>query len=324
MALAEKAVKEVATRTPARYAGRVRWLAVIYFVLFVVSVAIVITIVWRSQFFITLAQRSNVETLTLAIIMVLSLYYIATTFRGFLGSVRMLFLNLPAGGQGDEAKEKIEQRKHSALKTSKEPKYAFFDKAICIEGKPGDAITWELKDEAGKLGTLEVDGVRASYYPVKDGMNASLFEFLAEQLQEAIQKREPESQLQVVQWSSIDEDQASTYYSTTEAFRNLASQLGKGNIWPTVEITEEDVGYVEDRLHSLMPALRNESLLPDMEYEVEYSVPILPEPLGFLRLTRPETRADPLITMGCASLIMLFVMAALTFMILLPPWVPSR
>jgi hypothetical protein len=56
---------------------------------------------------------------------------------------------------------------------------------------------------------------------------------------------------------------------------------------------------------------------------VEYNVPILPEPLGMVRLTRRENRADPLISMGCASIVMLFVMAVLTFIILLPPWVPS-
>ena len=57
MALAEKVVKEQLTRTPERYTARVRWLAIIYFSLNVLSLAIIIAIVWRVQFFITLAQR---------------------------------------------------------------------------------------------------------------------------------------------------------------------------------------------------------------------------------------------------------------------------
>ena len=88
-------------------------------------------------------------------------------------------------------------------------------------------------------------------------------------------------------------------------------------------LTPEDVDEVGRKISELVPTLRNESLLPQVNYAVEYNVPILPEPLGMIRLTRNENRADPLITMGCASIIMLFVMVVLTIIILLPPWVPS-
>jgi hypothetical protein len=156
-------------------------------------------------------------------------------------------------------------------------------------------------------------------------MNGSLFEFLSDQIQEAMQKRDLDASLQIVQWSTIDEDQASAYHSMVQAFQNMETQLGAAKpIWPTVFISQEDVDHIRDELINLMPALRNESLLPDVEYEVEYNVPVLPEPLGFLRLTRRESRADPVVTMGCAGITMLVVMAALTFFILLPPWVPSK
>ncbi|HET9496038.1 MAG TPA: hypothetical protein VFR15_17560, partial [Chloroflexia bacterium] len=107
MALAEKAIKEVVTQTAPRYDARVRGLAAIYVLLNLVSLAIAIAIIWRGQFFVTLSQRSNVETLTLAIILILSIYYIATTFKGFIGAFRMILLNASESNRED--------RKHRAL-----------------------------------------------------------------------------------------------------------------------------------------------------------------------------------------------------------------
>ena len=61
-----------------------------------------------------------------------------------------------------------------------------------------------------------------------------------------------------------------------------------------------------------------------MEYEAEYSIPIIPEPLGFISLKRQEQRADPVATMGCASLVTLTIMALLILFTIFPPWLPSR
>jgi hypothetical protein len=64
--------------------------------------------------------------------------------------------------------------------------------------------------------------------------------------------------------------------------------------------------------------------LPDVEYQAEYNLPIIPEPLGFISLKRTEQRADPVATMGCASLVTLGVMALLILFIFFPPWLPSK
>jgi hypothetical protein len=74
----------------------------------------------------------------------------------------------------------------------------------------------------------------------------------------------------------------------------------------------------------LVPALRNESLLPDVEYEVVWTIPVLPEPLSFMQLRRRENRADPVVTMGCAVFVMLGVLAVILLFILWPPWVPTK
>jgi hypothetical protein len=317
MALAEQVIKEVATRTPERYAARVRMMALIYFMLNLLALSVIVTILWRVQFFITLAQRSNVETLVLAIVFALALYYIASTFRGFLGAVRIFILNLGSSNR--------EERKHSAIKTGGSKKYVCFDQAVYLQGKHDEPLRWVVADDAGKLGELEIDGVKATYYPIKDGMNGSIFEFLADQIEHAIQKRDLDASLQITQWSTIDEDKATTYNSTVEAFRNLERQLGKGEpIWPSVEITQEEVDEIGKELRRLVPSLRNESFLPDVEYSVEYNVPILPEPLSFVRLSRNENRADPVITMGYSVITLIVVMLILVFIIVLPPWVPSK
>ena len=316
MALAEKAIKEVVTRTAPRYDARVRGLAAIYVFLNLVSIAIIVTIVWRGQFFVTLSQRSNIETLTLAIVLVLAVYYVATTFSGFVGAIRMLVLNA-----GDRNRE---DRKHRAMRPGRESKYVTFDQEIRLQGKPDQNLTWEVGDEAGKLGDLEIDGVKVTFYPQKDGISDTFFEFFADQIEDALKKRDLEARVQITQWSSIDEDQASSFANMAKAFRHLEKHLGAQEpLWPTGEITQEEVDEIGRRIRELVPTLRSESLLPHVNYAVEYNVPILPEPLGMVRLTRKENRADPLISMGCASIIMLFVMALLTFIILLPPWVPS-
>lgn len=326
MALVESIVREHAAQTPDRYGARVRWIAFIYVVLDLLSLVIIVTIAWRVRYFITLAQRSNIETLTIGIIFVLALYYLATTWKGFAGALRMAWLNAPGlFSHGQEAHERVERRKHNALKIGSKSKYVCLDQAVRLRGKPQDSIKWQVGDEIGKLGEVVLEGVKITYYPIKEGMNNSLFEFLVNQIEKALKKQDLEANLQITQWAGIDEDQASQYSSMVKAFCNLEKQLGKGEeLWPRVEITQEDHEEIAKALHELTPALRNESLMPDLEYEVEYSVPVIPEPLGFLQLTRRENRADPLATMGCAGLAMLVIMAILTFVILLPPWVPSR
>ncbi|HST04238.1 MAG TPA: hypothetical protein VLQ48_05825, partial [Chloroflexia bacterium] len=153
MALSEKLVKEQLTPTPDRYASRVRWLAIVYLVLNPVSLALVVLIAWRVQFFITIAQRSNVETLVLAIIFVLGAYYLATTFRGFLGALRLAWLNMPGlWARTDEARLEVERKKQASLKSSEEPRSAYFDQAVRLRDKPDEPIRWQVGDKAGKLG----------------------------------------------------------------------------------------------------------------------------------------------------------------------------
>ena len=321
MALGEQIVQR-GERTPEGYAAKVRWLAAIYVALNVVSITVVVLVCWRIRHLITLAQRSNVETLVLAIVVVLAVYYVASTFRGLIGGVRILVLNAPKLWARDA--RPIERRKHRALRSGGDVTSVCLDKIVRGGGKAGGPIAWELADTAGKLGDLTIEGAVASFQPMKDGINASLFEFLVEQINLALRPTDPAAAVTITFWANIDEEASAAYRSTVGAFENLARHLESGPLWPSVTLTKADVAAIDAKLTALVPALRNEMLLPDVEYQVEYSVPILPEPLAFVQLRREERRADPVLTMGYAVVIMSVLLVLVIVLIVWPPWVPSK
>jgi hypothetical protein len=113
------------------------------------------------------------------------------------------------------------------------------------------------------------------------------------------------------------------YRSAVSAVQALAAREKK-KLWPSIEFKDEELETVGKALHAIVPSLRDEAFLPDVEYQVEYSVPILPEPLAFVQLRRQEERADPVLTMGYALVMMAVVLGVLLYVLLYPPWVPSK
>src|SRR5207237_2543390 len=71
------------------YVRRVHILAATYAVLFCASVAGVVVLAIYGKLFVTLAQRSNVETLTILFLLVLYAYLVALSARGALGAARL-------------------------------------------------------------------------------------------------------------------------------------------------------------------------------------------------------------------------------------------
>jgi hypothetical protein len=126
-----------------------------------------------------------------------------------------------------------------------------------------------------------------------------------------------------VQWATIDDEAALQYGSLVQFSRNLERHLGSGPLWPSVELTEDDVATLTREATALCPVLRDEAHLPDLEYEVEHRLPIIPEPLAFISLSRQERRADPQSSMGCALIVALIILGFLVLFISRPPWVPS-
>jgi hypothetical protein len=342
LSLSEDLVRRISRSRP-EYQRRVYLEAAIYVLLNVTAIISIVVVIWQYRLFITAAQRSNVETATLAIIVILFSYLVVTTFKGFIGALRMLYYHLPRGGGSapDSAAEpaagkdaalrlparqrRLEDRKQAALKPSAhEHSKAYFNIAIATQGQPGEAIYVPIADDAGSLGMLILDGVEARIEATKKGVSNTLFEYVLNQIQDRVRQRQPEFELQIVAWSSVDDEAAARYRSETQAFRTLAEQLGHGPIWPTQELTVDDVEQLRHAVREVVPALRDEAFLPDVEYQAEYSIPIIPEPLGFISLKRQEQRADPVATMGCASLVTLTIMALLILFTIFPPWLPSR
>ncbi|MEW6270335.1 MAG: hypothetical protein AB1689_13680 [Thermodesulfobacteriota bacterium] len=320
MPLGESLV-ERAERTPEGYAAKVRVLAAIYVALNLVCAAVMALVVWRGRNLVTLAQRSNVETLVLAIVLILALFYVVTTVRGLVGALRMALLNLPALWSRDRAA--LEARKQRALADGDDAFSVHFDKALeHVDGV--EPVRWEIADDTGSLGAIELSRATATVKARKQGLNNSVLAFLLGQILDVLGRRTPPESVTIAFWSNIEEEGASVYRSTVVAFHNLATGLGSEPLWPTIYLTAADVAHVGEALRRLVPALRNEALLPDVEYAVEYSVPVLPEPLAFLQLRRSERRADPVLTMGYALVIMTLVLVALVLLIAFPPWVPSK
>ncbi len=178
--------------TPEGFARRVRILAATYTVLFVASCAGVAVIALNGKLFVTLAQRSNVETLTVLFLLVLYAYFVAVSARGAWGAVRLVV------------------------------------------------------------------------------------------------------------------------YATR---RRLARDaLGE---------RQRQISLLGSRIDRIAPALLEEALLPDWEYEAEHKLPVIPEPLGLVSLGRSASRADPVATMGFATVMVLLTLAVAVLFVLRPPWVPG-
>jgi hypothetical protein len=319
--LVERFVHVTTADTPAGYQRRVRALAATYLLLDLLCLATIVVVAMRLKVLVTLAQRSNVETLTLLVLVALAVQYLATTARGGVGALRIV--GYAVGRRLGDATAWA-RRQHDALRPSDDPRVVWLDKVVTRVEAPGEDLSWEVGDAVGKLGDLHLRGEELRYDPRRGMLGNTFFAFVAARILDRVRERTPDATLRIVRWKSIDEDAGATWHAQVRAFQNLQQRLGTGPIWPTVALTADDHAEVQRTIRELCPALREEALLPDVEYEVEYRVPVLPEPLAFVQLSRRETRADPVATMGCATLVMAAALVVLALLITWPPWVPSR
>jgi hypothetical protein len=292
----------------AHYRRRVRWLAIVHLALFLLSLVGFALLVWKGRFFVTLSQRSNVETLTIAFFLLFFGYFAVVTSPGALGALRIAMLH------GDEKK-----KQNRLAKRKRQPgAAAAFEKAIEIKGRPGEPFNIELRDEYGSLGRLHFCGVKIQHLDAfEDGSNA-----LLAYVEQKIGKVTGHD-VEIVQWESTSEEEMLQYVATSDAMRAIGRKL-EIETWPTITITEEQLRTIEDDLVHVCPALRSEAFLPDWEFEGEHKLPIIPEPLGIISLSRKEKRVDPLSAMVAAVSIVAIVVALVIFFIVRPPWIPGR
>jgi hypothetical protein len=126
-----------------------------------------------------------------------------------------------------------------------------------------------------------------------------------------------------VAWGQLDEDEGEKLLAQVGFARALRRQLDSPPLWPTVALGPDHCDEITRRLQRVAPALLEEALLPDWEYQAEHKLPIIPEPLGFVSLARSAKRADPVATMGFATLMVLLTLTVIVVFIIDKPWVPG-
>jgi hypothetical protein len=315
---ARKFVKEPGVEDARHYAQRVRRLAILYLTLFVVSLAGLVVLVWRAQLFVTLTQRSNVETLTLAFLVVFFGYVATLSAPGAWGCIRLARYGL----RGDwTARQRRLLRGLGAPRGG--PRVADLNVVIESASRPDSPLEIPVGDEVARMGRLLVDGARLSYYSqFKDGSNEVLAYF-EHQVGNIVRDRGEHTEVDIVTWKSIDDDDAERYHAMVEFARNLERRLDRGGLWPRVQLEPQEVQELEHRMGAICPALRMEGFLPHWDYQAEHKLPIIPEPLGLITLSRAEQRVDPVSSMTAATVVSALVLSILVLFIVSPPWVPG-
>ena len=318
----EAAIREPGAQSAPEFARRVRRLALFYVLIFVGAVVGIALIIWKAQLFVTLAQRSNVETLTIAFVFVFFAYLAAISAPGALGVARLLYYELPARLGRD--RDAVERRKWEALgPAGQDPPRAALNRVVELEGHPCEAFELGVADHIGRMGVLRVDGAEIMHAEARQDGSNTLLGYFVHQVGDVLGARGVQANLDVVEWRRIDDEATEEYLGMVRFARNLERHLRADELWPKVRLTDADCAELERRLALVCPALRNESFLPHWEYAGEHKLPLIPEPLGLVSLSRSERRVDPEASLGCAVLVVVAAVAVLLLFIKFPPWVPG-
>ncbi len=316
LAIAQAALRAPGVSDPRHYARRVHWLAIVHGSLFVAALSGLVLLIWRGELFVTLSQRSNVETLTIAFFLVFFAYFAFVTAPGAWGAIRIAWFAVQLRLRRD--KTAVERARMAALGKTGRGAVAAFDKAIELEQAPHASWEIEVRDEVGSMGRLRFDGVRVEQLEIARGGSNTLLGYIEHKLGELAG-----AEVEIVQWASTDAETLHQYVATSQALRALGRSLDAES-WPTIVISEDTRRALEREVGELCGALRSELFLPDWEFTGEHKLPIIPEPLGIISLSRSERRVDPLSSLTAALVIVMLVLGLICFFIVRPPWVPGH
>ncbi|HLJ80591.1 MAG TPA: hypothetical protein VKT52_03820, partial [Ktedonobacterales bacterium] len=228
----DRAIREPSIASGSEYARRVSLLAWTYVGLTAGAIVGIGMLVWQAQLYVTLSQRSNVETLTLAFFLLFFTYLAALSLRGVLGAAQIgYYAVLRTLGMPGTAVERRKMRALSPPRANADATVAL-NFALEIEGHPCRPFSLHVEDEAGSMGVIEVEGVRVTHHPAaKTGSNA-LLAFFTQQVDGLLARRGAPAGLDVVQWQNIDDEAASQYLNLAQFARNLERGLNTGELWP--------------------------------------------------------------------------------------------
>jgi hypothetical protein len=313
-------IREPDVADPGRYRRRVAELAAIYVAIFGLSGAGIVLLIVHGRLFVTLSQRSNVETLTIAFLLLFFGYIAFISVRGAWGGLRIAGYRVAARLARDP--QRVEQRKIAALAGPGKRHAVAVNLLIEQADHPGEAFEVRVADDAGCVGEIHVDGARIEHRSGHRGGSNDLLAYFVRQVS-SVRGSDPE-ELNVLHWKSVDDEGWYQYLAGVESMRMLGRRVGGGPFWPGVTLSRAQCDELRRRMGAVCRAVREEAFLPQLEYEGEHKIPIIPEPLGIISLGRRERRVDPLSSMGVALIIVAAVVALIVLFIVRPPWVPGR
>jgi hypothetical protein len=319
MDAARTLIREPDVSDAAHYRRRVVQLAAIYLAVSLLSLFGIGVLLFHGRLFVTLSQRSNVETLTIAFFLLFFAYLAMLSARGAVGAARIAGYRMRARWSGDRLR--VEAGKIAALGKPRKGPAVAVNLILEREDRPGEAFELDVADAAGSAGRIRVDGARIEQLAAHRHGSNNLLSFFVRQVS-SVAGTDPDD-LEIVQWKSIADEAWYQYVASVDAMRLLGHRLGGKPMWPRLTLSPEQCAELERRLGEICGAVREEALLPELEYEGEHKIPIIPEPLGIISLGRRERRVDPLSSMMSALLIVSVAVALMVWLVVRPPWVPG-
>ena len=295
---------------------RTNWLIAIHLVLATAAIAVLVLVAWRIRILITLAQRSNVETLVSAFVVIFLAYVLITTAPATIGALRILGYR----ALGTERAQRALQRK--VRNDRKETKRSHMNMAV--HGPGGRDVEIPIQDRFGKVCDVRLHLTEVIFQDAPEELTHSALQLVVQTLAEVGSVEGTDHEPKVVYWDSIDESAAEAYAAQVAAFSHLERALGKEPLWPQVRVDKAGIERLEAMLKEAAPTIRENLLLPDIEYSAEFTIPIVPEPFAFMQLSRRMEHADAVASMGCATLVALAFLAVIAWVIVNPPWVPGK
>jgi hypothetical protein len=322
MDVVKNVLREPQVRTAHQYRRHVLYLGCIYVTMFVSSVCGIVILTRHYKLFVTLTQRSNVETLTIAFLLIFFLYLSAVSFKGATASLRILWYRALSLWMDPLD---LERRKVRALGPpgESEPPAVALNFLIEREGHPNEPFQFKLEDAAGSMGVICVEGALLVHDGAYRDGTYSLFPFLVYQIGGVLKSRNIVHRLDIVEWLAIADESLEQYIGMTRFASNLSRHLGNVELWPKLVLTHGECRRIEGELSKICATLRDESFFPHWEYGGDHKLPIIPEPLGIISLSRGEKRVDPISSMGAAAVMALLCFMIALWMVCFRPWVPG-
>ncbi|HEY3080968.1 MAG TPA: hypothetical protein VGM69_13830 [Chloroflexota bacterium] len=158
-------IREPGTSSPFQYARRVYQLAAAFVALFLLSLLGIALLVWKARLFVSLTQRSNVETLTLAFFALFFTYLGLLSAPGLAGTLRIAYYDGLIRRLGRE-RLAVERLKAEALGPPRaEPPFIAINRIIEHADRPGERLEIAVGDGAGGMGVVAADGAALTHRP---------------------------------------------------------------------------------------------------------------------------------------------------------------